>query len=427
VIRAGGMRRAGTALVLAPLLAAMLCSPAETAGQTAFGSQYYGEIRPPAPPRVLAVGGVGALRPWGGIEPSTVGYRNPALAAYAEHILFGFSWEIGKLSGDYPDGKGSLLQTGPRMTGIIAPFGWGLAAEITLTGLTSSEFEVHSEDTDFNGIPMRFDYMGSGGLNMGTVALAWAHPGGRAAVGVSAGILFGSLKKEWQIEFLDSTYRDTWDKLDRQHSGRRWTVGVEVEPLSRLRLGAVLSTGADLDVTQIYTSSNTAADTSSAEMALGGEYLVGAGFRLSDLWAVYTDYRRDLWDETAWNRPPVESGGVGSGTSDFSGFAADWDIGFGVERQARPVEEQARLIDTFPIRAGVRWGEIYAPDLDGGRVSQFYATLGSAFAMGRGGRIWGDLAIQIGKRSGSAGYSETFWRIQLGMTGAEEWFQPPQR
>ncbi len=422
-------RGTGTLIVGAACAVVAVTSlwPVGAQAQTAFGNQYYGEIRSPAPPRVMALGGVGALRPWGGAAPTTVGYRNPALAAYAERILFGFNWEVGRLAGDYPDGRGSLLQTGPRMSGIIAPFGKGFAGEITLTGITSSEFEVHSEENQVNGIPVRYDYMGTGGLNLGTVTLAWAHPSGKAAVGVSAGILFGSLKKEWKVEFIETSYRDSSDKLDRQHNGQRWTFGIEVEPVSRLRLGVSVSTGANLDVTQIYTSSNTVADTSSAELALGGEYLVGAGFRLSDLWAVYADYRHDAWNETDWNRPPAATGGAGSGISDFSGFAADWDIGMGVERQARPVEEQATFIDTFPIRAGLRWGEIYAPDLDGGRVSQFYTTLGTAFPLGRGRRIWGDLAIQIGRRTGSAGFSETFWRIQLGMTGAEMWFQPPQR
>lgn len=421
-MRAGG---GGWLRVAAVCLAAMGL-PAAAGAQTALGIRYYGEVRSPAPPRTLAIGGIAAVRPWGP-EPTAVGYRNPALAGYARRVMYGFTWEVGRLAGDYPDGRGSLLQIGPRMVGIMAPFGRGFAAEVTLSGLTTSEFEIHSQEASINGIAVRYDYFGSGGLDMGTVALAWAHPGGRVAVGVSANILFGSVKKEWKVEFIPPGYVDTSDRLQRQHSGRRWTFGFELSPLERLRVGGAVSTSANLDVTQIYTSSNATTDTSRAEMELGGGLVVSGGFRLTDLWAVYADYRRDAWNSTAWIRAPAGATGAGSGISDFAGFSPDWDFGVGVERQARAIEEQVTAFDTLPIRAGFRWGEIYAPDLDGGRVTQLYATLGTSFALGRGKRAWGDLAVQIGRRSGSTGVSETFWRIQLGMTGAELWFQPPQR
>jgi hypothetical protein len=341
--------------------------------------------------------------------------------------MYGFAWEIGNLSGDYSDGTGSQMQTGPRMTGIIAPLGKGVVASVALTGMTSSEFEIHTAETSIENVRVRYDYVGKGGLSQGIVGVAWKLPGDLGALGLSTDILFGSLKKEWKVEFPEVGYLDTSDRIDRQHIGNRWTLGAVLEPNSRLRLGVAISTKAKLDVTQIYTSSNAVADTSDAELELGGSLLAGAGFRLSDLWSVYADYRRDSWNQTSWTRAPAAVTGMGAGTTDLSGLSADWDIGIGVERLSRPSELQAAALDAFPIRAGLRWGGMYAPDLDGGSIRLFYGTVGTAFDLGRGGKAWADLALQVGRRTGSSGVSETFWRIQLGFTGAELWFQPPQR
>lgn len=403
-----------------------LMFPVSAAAQTAFGVRWYGEIRTPAPPRTLGMGGISAVQPWGG-EPSAVGHRNPALPGLAERVLYGFTWEIGSLSGDYANGSGSQMQTGPRMTGIVTPLGKGIVASVALVGMTLSEFEIHSAETSIDGVPVRYDYVGKGGLSQGIVGIAWKLPDDLGALGLSTDILFGSLKKEWKVEFPEAGYFDTSDRLDRQHIGNRWTLGAILEPHRRLRLGAAVSTKAKLDVTQIYTSTNTVADTSDAELELGGSLLAGAGFQLSDLWSVYADYRRDSWDHTSWTQAPSAITGTGADIMDLSGFSADWDLGIGVERLSRPSELRATALDAIPIRAGLRWGNLYAPDLDGGSIRLFYGTVGTAFALGRGGKAWADLAVQIGRRTGSSGVSETFWRIQLGFTGAELWFQPPQR
>jgi hypothetical protein len=40
-----------------------------------------------------------------------------------------------------------------------------------------------------------------------------------------------------------------------------------------------------------------------------------------------------------------------------------------------------------------------------------------------------DLVVIFGGRSSAegSGVTENFWRIQIGITGAERWFLPPQR
>lgn len=417
---------AGLSLPAAVLIVVMLI-PAGASAQTAFGLRWYGEVRPPATARALALGGVTAVSPWGK-EPAAVGQRNPALMALAERVLYGISWEVGHLSGSYPDGAGSLWQSGPRMVGLVLPLGGGIAIGGSLQGLTAAEFEIHKEGAGPDGVPVHFSYRGTGGLSQAVVGIACRLPADIGAVGLEADILFGSLKQEWRIDFESADYRDTSDRLHRQHVGSRWTAGVQLAPLSRFRLGAAVSTRGSLDVKHIYVTRDAGPDTSDGEMRIGGTVLAGAGMQLNDQWAVYADYRRAAWDRTEWLQEPASITGMGAGAADFDNFSADWDLGIGIERQAHPPDEQISFWDTLPLRAGLRWGAIYAPDLGGGSITQWYATLGTAQPIGRVGRTWIDLTLQFGRRSSDTSPArEGFWRIQIGITGAERWFLPPQR
>jgi hypothetical protein len=198
--------------------------------------------------------------------------------------------------------------------------------------------------------------------------------------------------------------------------------------MERLKVGAAYATRGNIGVEHIYITSSSEADTVDGELKMGGTLLVGAGWKLNDLWSVYADYRQAAWNQMEWTEKPLSLGSSGA-ANDFSGFSADSDFGIGIEREARPAAEQVTFWDALPLRAGVRFGTIYAPDLSGGSVSQWYATIGTTRPVGRQNLAWIDLALIYGKRTASAaaGSSEGFWRIQIGVTGAERWFLPPQR
>gem|GEM_PF-1572466 len=422
------LRSAKGVVLLSGLIVAGALVPAGVSAQTAFGLKWFGEVRPLSSPRMLALGGLAAVAPWGR-EPATVGLLNPALMAQAERVIYSFTWELGHLSGSYPDGEGSLWQSGPRMVGLVLPLGGGVAIGGGLQSHTTSEFEIHKSGEALDGVPVRFDYRGTGGLSQGAVGVAWKLPSGVAAVGLEADILFGSVKQEWSVDFEPAGYADTSDRLHRQHLGSRWKLGLQLNPTPRIRLGAAVGTRGSMDVKHIYVTTDAEADTSEGEARMGGTLLVGMGWLLNDMWALYADYRQAAWNKMEWVEEPALVGGAGAGATDFSGFSADWDVGIGIERQARPPDEQVTFWDTLPIRAGLRWGTIYAPDLGGGRISQWYGTLGTAQPIGREGRAWMDLALVFGGRTSAdaGGATEGFWRIQIGITGAERWFLPPQR
>ncbi|MFC1595357.1 hypothetical protein ACFL3X_00385 [Gemmatimonadota bacterium] len=106
--------------------------PTDTSAQSAFGIRWFGELRSPAPPRTLAIGGISAVAPWGK-EPVAAGQSNPALIAYSERVVYGFVWELGKLSGSYGGETGALWQNGPRLIGLVLPLGGGFAMGGTIT------------------------------------------------------------------------------------------------------------------------------------------------------------------------------------------------------------------------------------------------------------------------------------------------------
>jgi hypothetical protein len=408
------------------LLIALLLAPAGAWAQSAFTSSSFGEIRTPAPPRTLALGGLSAVTPWGDI-PTAVGMRNPALAAFSTSTLFGVSWELGHISGDYPDGTASLWETGPRLMGVLLPFGKGWAGSVQLAPITVFDFEVHTPDTQVGGVPVRYDYTGTGGLNLGQVGLAWKSADDRIAAGVSGNIIFGALKQAWRVEYGPSGYVDTNDRLQRQNRGHGWSAGLQVQPIDRLRLGLVWESGGRLNTKQVYLTTAAGSDTSRGVMDLGGTIMASAGFQIDRQWAVYADYRRTAWDRSAWVSAPVTPSGSGIGTPDLSILRADSDMGFGIERRSLPDVDQRTWLDALPVRAGLRWGSMYAPDLDSGQVDQWFATLGSSFRLGKSDGGWLDVSLQYGGRTGSTGIREGFWRLQFGFSGAEEWFKPPQR
>lgn len=399
--------------------------PSGVSAQTAFGIRWYGEIRSPASPRTLALGGLTAVSPWGR-EPASVGSRNPALLASAERVLYGFSWEVGRINGSYGSQSGVLWQNGPRLMGLVLPIGGGFAFGGGLQRITTNEFEVHTDGTAAGGVPVKYDYVGTGGLSQGIFTAAWRHPSGVVAAGVSADLIFGSFKQEWLVNFEPYGYVDTSDRVQRQHRGNRWTVGMQIQPLSRLRLGGAVGTRGTIRVKNIHTLSGAGSDTSRGELRLGETLMAGVGFSLNPQWAVYADYRKSAWDRAEWLSEPTTREGTLLGVTDLSNLSADWDIGVGVERQARELAEQVTALDAFPLRAGVRVGSIYAPDLHNGTVSRWYGTLGTAVSIGSESRAWADITLQFGGYT-ATGAKEFFWRIQIGITGAERWFLPPQR
>lgn len=421
--RRSGIRAALRGLAL---LAGLLGLPAEASAQTAFGVKSYGELRSQAPPRTLALGGVGAVLPWGD-RSSALGLPNPAAAAFSEQALFGFTWELGRLGGEYTDGNAVQWDTGPRMMGLLLAFGKGWAGTVRLQPVSISDFEIHSPDTEVNGVPVHYDYLGTGGLNTGRFSLAWRTPDGRLAVGAATDIYFGALKQRWDVEFLDTGYTDTSDSLQRQHRGLGWSVGVQGEPMGRLRLGALIEGGVRLKMKQLYTSTGAGSDTSSGSFRSGPVFQVSSGFRLNEQWALYADFRRAGWDRAEWITQPAAPGGIGLGGMDLTALGAEQDYGFGVERLARSIEDQRVALDAMPLRAGFRTGTLYARDLDGGSVNQWYLTLGTSLSLGGSDGGWLDLSFQYGGRSGTTGAREKFWRLQLGITASERWFQAPQR
>jgi hypothetical protein len=298
---------------------------------------------------------------------------------------------------------------------------------VGLQSLTLGEFEVHTDATLFDEIPVRMDYLGTGGLSAGSMGAAWRSRQGKVAVGAAFDLIFGALKQEWLLDFTPSGYLDTSDRLQRQHRGHRLRGGVQVTPLAPLRLGASVTLPTTLDVDLVYASKGAGSDTVTTRLDLGGAFSVGAGLDLGGLWSVYLDGRREGWDGTRWDPVPVAPVGIGTNPGDPSLLRPEWGVGLGVERRARPPDEQVTLLDTLPLRAGLRLGGIYAPDQAGGAVTTWSVTLGTGLFMGRRHLAWGDLALQIGRRSGADGSSEGFWRIQIGLSGGEKWFQPPQR
>jgi len=417
-------RNGSAGLLLAAGLAVLAAAPA--AGQTAYGLRWYGEVRSPATPRTLALGGLTAVVPWG--DPAApAAPHNPALAAFGDQVLFRIDWELGHLSGDYPDGNGSLWQTGPRGMGLTAPLGRGIAVLVGLQSLTLGEFEVHTDATLFGEVPVQRDYLGKGGLSAGSFGAAWRSGQGGLAVGAAVDLIFGAIKQEWRLDFEPSGYLDSNDRLQRQHRGHRLRGGLQVVPLGPLRLGAAVTLPATLDVDLAYVSRGAGSDTVTTRLELGGAISIGAGLDLGGLWSAYLDGRREGWDRLRWKPEPVVPVGIGIAPGELDELRPEWSLGVGVERRARPADEQVTLLDTLPLRAGLRWGELYAPDLAQGKVTTWSATLGTGFFLGRRRLAWGDLALQIGRRRGADGSGEGFWRIQIGLSGGEKWFQPPQR
>lgn len=266
----------------------------------------------------------------------------------------------------------------------------------SISNYTDRDFRLATQDTVvLRGEPVEvFDTTGStGGLNDLRLAAAWG-VGPTLTVGAGLHAVTGSNRLIIRRGFGDSAYQPVRESAELEYGTFGVSAGVWSKPSPTLALAFTArydgTSGVEVDSSGV----------SLADVGLPATLAGGA------LWTASP--RLTVGGQATWRG----WGRADEGVKDLGGVGAKHtiEVAGGLEyyrNQAEPLR--------FPVRAGVRWGQLPFPLLPGGQGSEFGISVGTGtrFAANRGGF---DLALERVWRSEGSNHSETAWLLSAGVS-----------
>lgn len=229
-----------------------------------------------------------------------------------------------------------------------------------------------------------------------------------ASAAASLNLERGSITDVATVLFNNDLYGDVDSRRERGYAGLSWAVSVLVEPHRRLSLGAGFNSAVEYDVTESFTYSNDALDSSASwDFRLPPSWGAGAAVGVTERWWLSSYF---------WRREAPEPAGF----RQLEGSIGDERlVSFGVERRR---SKEGGFFARAPIRAGFyedRWHLEYPA---GRPVRSRFFTLGSGFGLPGGpGAI--DFALEFGQIGsiGDNGADERVFRFSVSVSASEAW------
>jgi opacity protein-like surface antigen len=229
-----------------------------------------------------------------------------------------------------------------------------------------------------------------------------------ASVAASFNLERGSIVDVSTVLFRNELFGDVESRRDRSYAGVSWSGSVLLDPHSRLSLGAGWNSAIDYDVSESFSYTNDALDSSAAwDFRLPASWGAGAAAGITERWWLSSYYwRREAPDPAGYRQL---SGSIG----------AERLVSFGVERRRAAA---GGFFARVPLRAGYyenRWHLEYPA---GRPVRSRFFTLGSGFNLPGGpGAI--DFSLEFGRIGsiGDNGVDERVFRFSMSMSASETW------
>ena len=244
-------------------------------------------------------------------------------------------------------------------------------------------------------------------LSVSWRALPWAR------LAASAALERGSIRSSSIVSFENALYGDVESGRTRSYAGTSFGLSALVEPHERVSLGAVWRSETGYDVTETFSYTKAALDSSAeGSFTLPMSWGAGASVRVARrLWASASFWTREA--PTPDGFPQLE-GSIGDETL----------VAAGVERRGA---SEGGFFSRLPLRVGFyddRWHLEYPP---GKAIHARFLTVGTGFGMPGGpGAI--DVAVelgQIGSIDGN-GLEERVLRFVFGLSASEPWSKRKQ-
>lgn len=412
---------------LRPTIAAALCLPIlllaprnSTAQQTSGGSSYsvlnIGDLQTSTSVAGQGRGGVETAVPTGSVLNSI----NPALWSTMHNVTLQASMDFAQSK--VTDGASSLYQNSTHIQGFSVAFPvseeYGITPALAFRPYSTVNYRTQLQQyivTGSDSTQALTTYQGSGGLSEVLLGTSFK-PMEEIALGASLDWYFGSIENRSLVNFPNQSLNPATYFRNDQYSGLGGRIGLEVEPVSNLRLGAVYQTGSSLERVrylinsyddqgrQVIDTTNTITSTVKIppRFTFGASYQMGRSILAADA------------SVQSWT------------TEDFANTRNTGRYAVGYEYQ--PSESvNAEGFDRWTFRLGGFLENTYY-SLPGGNVDQMGFTLGFGIPLTTFNRLNANTAIDVAFQVGTRGTTdngltqETFGRLSVELAISELWF-----
>lgn len=376
------------------LLATVAAGPA--AAQSLFATRGLGVPVAPVDARAAALGGIGV-----GLLGFHTSLVNPAEMAGLTRRGVSAALQPVSTSVDVEGAEDGTSGTRFPLLAVLYPISERLVLSVGYGGYLDQTWGVTTETEliiDGESVTVDDVFRSTGGISQLRLSAAWSFAP-TFSIGVAAGLMAGNVDRVAIRSFADSVgiIRPFQERMRWRYSAPIAAVGMRWDPAERLRLGASAMMGADITA---ETDDENAQD---HEYGAPLEVTGGASFRISSLLMASAG--------AAWSRTPAPTGPtVGDETV---------RIGGGLEYQGLRSGLRA-----YPVRLGVRWGQLPYRFDDESQPTEWGAALGLGFRLGdpMDPAAVADISIERGARSGlagtavSGGVDEQLWRFTFSLS-----------
>jgi hypothetical protein len=427
-----------TNIFFVTLLAAGLSSTAQTTSSSPYSQFGLGDLKGSLLPQTRGMGGIsmGIRKP--GVYDN-INMANPASYSTLSLTTFevGASMDLRSLSKADVTGKTQFNSTLSHINFGI-PVSRSSALSFGLVPYSDLGYQFKNSATlDTNKV--EYVYGGEGGVSKAYLGYGFKL-GKNLSLGFNVGYLFGSLKENRSIDFLDAAIPGGYDlsafnsrtQYQRSVGGLSFDLGLQYEATlatnTKLILGYSGNTGNEINSRNDVVTTRYRRNIDGEELAVVDStyYLKGAktkidmpmthtagfAFEKTNSWLVGADFSYSKWSD-------FSEGGVNAGLNNSYGIA----VGGQLTPDAGSISNYWKLVD---YRLGMKYSNTYIKIGDND-IKQYALTFGLGFPLpsNRSSFYRINLSTEIGRRGTQKNnlVRDNYVNVNLGFTLNDKWFQ----
>jgi len=420
------------------LLASGLSATAQTTSSSPYSQFALGDLKGSLLPQTRGMGGIsmGIRKP--GVYDN-INMSNPASYSTLSLTTFevGASMDLRSLSKAGITGKSQFNSTLSHIN-FGVPVSKSSALSFGLVPYSDLGYQFkNSARLDTNNV--EYVYGGEGGVSKAYLGYGFKL-GKSLSLGFNIGYLFGSLKENRAIDFLDKSTEFGYDltafnsRTQNQQSvgGFSFDLGLQYEavlnPTTKLILGYAGNTGNEINSRSDVVTTRYRRDVRGDELAIadstyflkGGKskinmpmtHTAGFAFEKANSWLVGADVSYSKWSD-------YSEGAVNGGLNDSYGVA----VGGQLTPDASSISNYWKLVD---YRLGMKYGRTFVR-IGNNDIKQYALTFGFGFPLpsNRSSFYRINLSTEVGRRGTQENnlVRDNYINVNLGFTLNDKWFQ----
>lgn len=420
------------------LLAASISSSAQTTSSSPYSQFGLGDLKRSLLPQTRGMGGISmGVRKPGAYD--NINMANPASYSTLSLTAFevGASMDLRSLSKAGVRGEGQFNSTLSHINFGI-PVSRSSALSFGLVPYSDLGYQFkNSAVLDTNNI--EYVYGGEGGVSKAYIGYGFKLAK-NLSLGFNIGYLFGSLKENRSIDFLDETQTFGYDlsafnsrtQFQRSVGGLSFDLGLQYEAIlnstTKLIFGYAGNTGKQINSRSDVITTRYRRDDRGNELAVadstyflkGGKstidmpmtHTAGFAFEKANSWLIGADFSYGKWSD-------YSEGGVNDGLNDSYGLA----VGGQLTPDATSISNYWKLVD---YRLGMKYDRTFIKIGDND-IKQYALTFGLGFPLpsSRSSFYRINLSTEVGKRGTQKNnlVRDNYVNVHLGFTLNDKWFQ----